>query len=142
MEDVEDRADTTPVDTKAPGHTEVEVDRLTEVATRATEAATAVDKVAATTTTTGMMDSSPGEEAVEATKETLNQASHPTATKGAHKVAATMIEVIAEVEEASTKDSEVEITSLQSLAPLLSLSLRIQKMPKLKSAASSPTSSK
>lgn len=134
----------------------VEVDRLMEVATRATEVATAADKAAATTTTTGMKDSSPGEEVVdleievaEATKETPSRASHPMATKGAHRAVATMIEV-EEVEEenveATTKDLEVidkvEITSLQSPAPLLLLSLRIQKMPKLKSAASSPTSSK
>ena len=141
--DAEDGVDTTPEDTKAPGHMAVEADRLTVVATKATEVATAADKeAAATTTTTGMKARSPGKEVVEATKATPSQASHPVATKGAPRVAATMIEVIAEAEEASTKDLEVEITSLQSPAPLLLLFLRIQKMPKLKSAASSPTSSK
>ena len=141
--DAEDGVDTTPEDTKAPGHMPVEVDRLTAAATKATEVATAADKeAAATTTTTGMKARSPGKEVVEATKATPSQASHPVATKGAPRVAATMIEVIAEAEEASTKDLEVEITSLQSPAPLLLLFLRIQKMPKLKSAASSPTSSK
>jgi hypothetical protein len=144
--DAEDRADTTPEDTKAQGHMVAEADRLTEVATRATEVATAAEEAAATTTTTGMMDRS-SEEVVEATKETPSQASHPMATKGAHRVAATMIEVIAEAEEASTKDLQVEVnhhtqTSLQSPAPLLLPFLRIQKMPKLKSAAFSPTSSK
>ena len=143
--DAEVEADTTPEDTKAPGHME-EVDRLTEVATRVTEVATAADKAAvATTTTTGMKASSPGEEVAEATKETPSRASHPVATKGAHRVVATMIEVIAEAEEASTKDLEVidkvEITSLQSPAPLLLPFPKIQKMPKLKSAAFSPTSS-
>jgi len=149
--DAEDRADTTPEDTKAQGHMAVEADRLTEVATRAMEVATAADKeAAATTTTTEMTDRSPAtttaEEVAEATKETPSQASHPMATKGAHRVAATMIEVIAEAEEASTKDLEVidkvEITSLQSPAPLLLPFPKIQKMPKLKSAAFSPTSSK
>jgi len=145
--DAEVEADTTPEDTTAPGHMAEEVDRMTEVATRATEVATAADKAAATTTTTGMKASSPGEEVAEATKamaETPSRASHPVATKGAHRVVATMIEV-AEAEEASTKIEaalEVEITSLQSPAPLSLLFLRIQKMPKLKSAASSPTSSK
>lgn len=141
--DAEDGADTTPEDTKAPGHMAVEADRLTVVATKATEVATAAaEEAAATTTTTGMKASSPGEEAVEATKETPSRASHPVATKGAHGVVATMIEVTAEAEEASTKDLEVEITSLQSPAPLLLPFLRIQKRPKLKSAAFTPTSSK
>ena len=143
----EDGADTTPADTKAQGHMEVAVDRLMEVATRVTEVATAADKeAAATTTTTEMKDRSPDKEVAEATKETPSRASHPMATKRAHRAVATieirMIEVIAEVEEASTKDLEVEITSLQSPAPLSLLFLRTQKMPKLKSAASTPTSSK
>ena len=149
MADAEDGVDTTPEDTKAPGHMPVEVDRLTAAATKATEVATAADKeAAATTTTTGMKARSSGKEVVEATKATPSQASHPAATKGAPRVAATMIEVIAEAEEASTKDLEeieedkMEVTSLPSPAPLLLLFLRIQKMPKLKSAAFSPTSSK
>jgi len=48
--------------------------------------------------TTGMKDSSPGEEVVnleiemaEATKETPSQEFHPMATKGAHRVVAKMI---------------------------------------------------
>ena len=150
----EDGVDTTPADTKAQGHMEVAVDRLMEVATKAeiqkvTEVATAVDKEAvATTTTTEMKDRSPDKEVAEATKETPSRASHPMATTRAHRAVATMIEVIAEnkeeeeVEEASTKDLEVETTSLQSPAPLSLLFLRTQKMPKLKSAASTPTSSK
>lgn len=148
----EDGADTTPADTKAQGHMEVAVDRLMEVATRVTEVATAADKeAAATTTTTEMKDRSPDKEVAEATKETPSRASHPMATKRAHRAVATIeirimieveVEVIAEVEEASTKDLEVEITSLQSPAPLSLLFLRTQKMPKLKSAASTPTSSK
>jgi hypothetical protein len=138
----EDGVDTTPADTKAQGQMEVAVDRLMEVATRATEVATAADKEAAATTTTEMKDRSSDKEVAEATKETRSRAPHPMATTRAHRAVATMIEVIAEVEEASTKDLEVEITSLQSPAPLSLLFLRIQKMLKLKSAASTPTNSK
>lgn len=128
------------------GRMEVEGGRMMEVdIEEAMAVVTGVDEaVAATTATTGMRGDQSSDKEVEDTKE-ISRASRPMAIKGAHEAVATTTEVevaSAEAAEASTEALVVEITSLLSQAPLSLPFPKIQKMPNLKNAASSPTSSR